>query len=373
MAVLEVFAASAALAGPDISGDTGTVVGAVAFLAPLLLDGPAMKAASCSLDLATGTVQLSRTAGEDSPAPAQHFAHASVERPGQGMPCDKSLHPLALHRAAARLTVLTALASQSLLADARRPRLQRQRLAQADVGKCGDDTLLPVAPLDATLQLAAVGSNCHEILRQLLIPSGLQACRAPALNTCTISCPRVYWGSAAADGGSRSSHGLTAADGGAAGGTELIGMQFKPTNVATHIRSHIVQSAPSGLGAADVLYELCWAVASPAVPALEDAAAMAGGQCLLRLRTRQPGSSLSAALAALQSLGKADTRHGQPDAHIKPAHGCDQAVQALLRTARLEHPAIGAHLRGTPKSSPVHAQYRLCSASRLYAALHACR
>ena len=339
-AVLEVLAASAALASPDISSNGGLVIGAV-FVAPLLLGGAATKTAQCSLDVAMGTVQLSKVAGvEDSAAAAQQFAHASIERPSQDVPLQQ-----VPQRAAAGLTQLTPLAAPLLLADARMPRQQRQLLAQAEAGKLSDGSLLAVAPLDATLQLAAVGSESHRNPSQVFIPSGLQACRTPALDMCFASTVTGYWASSAADGGT-GSHRLTAADDDAVGSTACIGMQFKLASLAAEAGSHIAPSAPLDYGASDVLYELSQAVESPATPATPKDAA-AAGRCRLRLRNAQPVSAASAALAALQALGDASTPQGHPIVHIEPSVGFPHDVVPLMRTARLEQPALSAHLRGT--------------------------
>ena len=340
-AVLDIFAAAAALTNPALSTDGLKVISAV-FVAPLQIGGAAANAAHCSLDMATGTVQLSTASAANS---AQHLAHAGVENASQHVPLQQAPLLAASGRASSALTLNTPLEAVMLVTNAPGPRKQTQPLAGAVAGKSEAGTVLAVAPLDATLQLAAVGDTGYSFPGQLFIPSALQACKAPARDTRVFVNPTGYWACAATDS-ARSSYRLAhaAADSEVAGSTALTGVQFKPAGSSAKTCSTAFGSSDR-CDSSDVLYELCRVVVKPMASARSDAAA-ASSQCRLRPLAAQPGSATAAAVAALHALGGAGMQNGRAVVLIEPPVGSGQGLEALLRTARLEQPALSVHLTG---------------------------
>ena len=346
-AVLDIFAAAAALSSLDIGRSSASVIGGAVFVAPFLLGGAATVTTQCSLDLATGAVRISKAAEDDSTGAAQHYAHASIERPHEQVPVRQQQLLLKPRRAGPKLTALTALAAPSHFAPVRLPGQHRQLLAETGEGEGGDGTLLAVAPLDATIQLTAVDSRSSTNPRQLDIPSGLQVYKPPAQHCCSAPTIAAYSASSATDGVT-SSHRLTAAHDATAESTALVGMHFKPTNLAGETGAFVAPSDPSD----HFLYELCQTVVSPVTATVPNHAGAAGGPVCLQLHVDGPGSAAAAALATAQALATASMQHGQPAAYIQPMRGSGQGLQALLRTVRLEQPAICVRLAGTPTALP---------------------
>ena len=330
-AVLDLLISAASLGMRGGSPSDTLVLSSTVFAAPVLLGESASQLVQCSVEMPTGTALLSTPHSAGSPDARQIFAHASII--GQGD--SRQTFTVALQHprlGPAKIAVRAQLAMARPL---------RPRFAAAVPGTHADGTLVPVAPLDCTLQLAAISSGGRNAAPQshtVLVPSELQACKTSFIVPPALACPSAYWAAATRDAvfGSNS-HQLSAADGELAAATALAGVHFKPFRLMADARS---ASKTIGLhGAPDVLFELCQIVVSPDDIATEGPAPTS--QARLQLRQRWPTSAASAALMVLQT-GGAPTQHAAaavPAMHFKSG---SEAVRALLQTARLEQPRLGA-------------------------------
>ena len=336
-AVLDLLISAANLIMHDGSASRQLMLSSASFVAPMPLEDSAQQLARCSLDLAAGTARLSRPHSESSSA--QRYATASIQR----------------HKGATQLRAAPVERPQAGAAahavhtqHAARP-VSGHRLAQAVPDISPNGTTVQVAPLDCSLQLSAVRSHGpHDSSRShsMMVPSGLQACIAPtsAKLPDAASCP-LCWASTAADSArDSSSHRLAAAGDETLGPMTLEGVQFKPMKFKSCATSN---AHPTGLpldNMPGILYELCPLVVSPA----SSAAAETGPsvQPVLQLRSHRPASAASAALVALQTLGGSAVACGTAGRPATLLEGGDQDVEALLQTARLEQPSLGACLTG---------------------------
>ena len=184
----------------------------------------------------------------------------------------------------------------------------------------------------------------------VLVPSGLEACKAATfvlpITGRSLSCWAVAPTVAPNSAQDRGSHRLTAAGTASVNDTTLAGVHFKPSNLLTAAASGPAHLAGlSDDGTPGTLYEGSWLVVSPATVA-EDMAP--SPQTLLQLRHCRPASSAAAALMALKTLSGSSAQRGM--AGVQPTtklQGGDEHVRALLRTAQLEQPGLGACLAGT--------------------------
>ncbi len=336
-AVLDLVVSAAILSMRDGSASRQLLLSDASFVAPMPLADSVQQLARCSLDLAAGTARLSRPRfGSE---PALRCASASMQ-----------CHSDAKQQCAATTDSCRAsAAAHSVSPQHAAGTSLQQRLAQAAPDIIRDHTMLPVAPLDCTLQLSAVRSHNHRDSSRnhtVLVPSGLQACFAPSsaeLHGATSS--QAHWASEAPDGArDSSSHWLASASDKVFPATALEGVQFKPLRLES---SAAGDPHPAGLSMHDVpelLYELSPLVVSPASSAAADAAPCL--QTTLQLQSHRPASAASAALMALQTLGESDAAHGTAGRQAATLEGGGQAVDALLRTARLEQPGLSAALTG---------------------------
>ena len=354
--MLDVLICAVNLSMRDGSGSSGFVLSNAAFVAPMAMEDSALQLARCLLDWKSGAARLSGSILNN--GSAQRYASASIQRRCIAL----HLRTAPVHRSRSGPAAIAVQAQHSM-----GPRAH-QHLAQAVPAECRDGTMLPVAPLDCTLQLSAFrshGQRGSSHSHAVLVLSGVQCCKAPAFAMLpdAASSP-AHWASAAADGAQdSSSHRLTAAGDDVLAATALEGVQFKTPRLPA---SGTRQTHPAALAAHDlpqILYELCPAVVSPASSAAADGAP--SPRALLQLRSHWPASAASAALMALQTLSGSDEAHGAAGQQATLLEGGDLDVAALLRTVRLEQPQLGAALTGTMVASHLlhfllqeHARYR---------------
>ncbi len=335
-AVLDLLISAADLSMRDSSASTGLILSSAAFVAPMALEDSAQQLARCSLDLTAGTAQLSRPHSESDSA--SRCASASIQRHCGATQLREATMDSGRTSAAAHAVHTQHAAGMSV----------QQRLTQAVPGISRDGTMLPVAPLDCTLQLSAIRSHGYDTSRSrpVLVPSGLHACKAPSSAELTgaASCP-AHWASAELDvARDCSSHRLASAGAKVSSATVLEGVSFKPLRLES---SAAEGPHPAGLSMHDtpeILYELCPLVVSPASSTASGAAPSV--QTILQLRSHRPASAASAALVALQTLGGSHVAHRTAGQQATLLEGGDQDVEALLRTARLEQLSLDACLQG---------------------------
>ena len=336
--MLDILMSAALLTTRDGSASSGSMLSGASLVAPMHLEDRAQQLARCSLDLAAGAAQLS---GPDSGSIcAGRYAVASIQRHGSVM----QLQAAAVDRCR---TGASAYAVQAQ--NAMRPVL-RQRLAQAVPGTRCDGTMLPVAPLDCTLQLSAIPCRGHRDSSRsptVLVPSGLQACKAPSYAMLPGPESSAQYWAFAAPGSPQdsSSHRLTAAHDEVVGAAALEGVLFKPSSLGASAAGCPHPAARAAHDATQILYELCPVVVSPA--SIAAAGAVFALQARLQLRSCRPASAAAAALMALQALASSDAAQRTAGRQAMLLEGGDQGVDALLRTARLEQPSLDASLTGT--------------------------